>query len=348
MKTTDPEKLPHPATHVVWAVTDGRAGNESQALGLANSLADKAQTISGADWVVEVKRILLRSPFHLLPPRFWSLPGAREDGWPFSALEEGGEVLKRPWPDVAIGTGRRSAPIIAAMRRIARREGERLLGVQILNPQMVLSAFDLVIAPEHDGLSASNAFSTLGAINRLTPARIAEEADRWRDRLAHLPSPRVAVLLGGPSKSAVWRDEDGARFRSQMAELARQTGLMITPSRRTDRALLAALKEDCPADRCWIWDGESDNPYPGILGLADAVVVTEDSVNMASEAASTGLPVHVFRISSLGEKLRSFHDALSARGASRSFEGQLESWDYTPLRETERAAERLVEMIAAI
>ena len=33
------------------------------------------------------------------------------------------------------------------------------------------------------------------------------------------------------------------------------------------------------------------NPYPGILGVADAIIVTSDSVNMASEAAITGKPV---------------------------------------------------------
>jgi mitochondrial fission protein ELM1 len=333
---------PDATAHTVWAVTDGRAGNEAQAMGLAQALA----RISPGEWRVEVKRIGLRAPFHLLPPRLWAALGAREGSWPFWALEDRGATLARPWPDAVIGTGRRSAPIVAAMRRIARAGGERLVAAQILDPQMALSAFDLVIAPEHDGLTAPNALSTLGAVNRLTPERIAEEATRWRDRLSHLPSPRVAVLLGGPSKSAVWREEDVDRFCAQMAALSREAGLMVTPSRRTDPVVLAALQADCQAERCWIWDGAGDNPYPGILGLADAVIVTEDSVNMASEAASTGLPVHVFRISGLDEKLRRFHDALSARGAARSFEGRLERWNYTPLAETDRAAARLAELVA--
>jgi len=331
------------AAHIrtVWAITDGRAGNEAQATGLAQALTRAAS----GDWRVEVKRIALRRPLHLLPPRLWTVLGAREGGWPFSALEDRGAGLARPWPDVVIGTGRRSAPIVAAMRRIARAAGERLVAAQILDPQMDLSAFDLVVAPEHDGLSAPNALSTLGAVTRLTPERIAGEAARWRNRLAHLPSPRVAILLGGPSKSAFWREEDVDRFCVQMAALATEAGLMITPSRRTDPVVLAALRADCPPDRCWIWDGTGDNPYPGILGLADAVVVTEDSVNMASEAASTGLPVHVFRISGLDPKLRQFHEALSAQGAARSFEGPLETWDYTPLRETDRVAARLAELL---
>ena len=35
------------------------------------------------------------------------------------------------------------------------------------------------------------------------------------------------------------------------------------------------------------------NIYPGVLGMAQAVIVTSDSVNMASEAAITGKPVMI-------------------------------------------------------
>ncbi len=341
MNNSGADIAPSTRQRTIWAVTDGRAGNEAQALGLAQALVSAAL----GEWLVETKRIDIRSPFHLLPPALWTGLGARADGWPFSALQDRGASLAAPWPDVVIGAGRRSAPFVAAMRKIARRKGEPLVAAQILNPQMDLAAFDLVIAPEHDGLSAPNALATLGAVNRLTAEKVAEGAARWRDRLGHLPSPRVAVLLGGPSKSAFWRDEDVDRFCDQMAELAKSAGLMITPSRRTDPVVLSALQADCPPGLCWIWDGEGDNPYPGILGLADAVLVTEDSVNMASEAASTGLPVHVFCISGLDKKLRAFHDSLSAYGAARSFEGRLESWEYTPLRETDRAAARLAELV---
>ncbi|NIV88419.1 MAG: hypothetical protein GWN35_16725, partial [Actinobacteria bacterium] len=44
-------------------------------------------------------------------------------------------------------------------------------------------------------------------------------------------------------------------------------------------------------------EGTGANPYPAILGLAAAAIVTGDSVNMASEAATAGLPLHVFRLS---------------------------------------------------
>ena len=41
-----------------------------------------------------------------------------------------------------------------------------------------------------------------------------------------------------------------------------------------------------------IWDGTGANPYFAFLHHADHVLVTEDSANMAAEAASTAKPVH--------------------------------------------------------
>ena len=40
--------------------------------------------------------------------------------------------------------------------------------------------------------------------------------------------------------------------------------------------------------------GDPDNPYFGILALADAFIVSSDSVAMLSEAAATGRDVHIF------------------------------------------------------
>ena len=48
----------------------------------------------------------------------------------------------------------------------------------------------------------------------------------------------------------------------------------------------------------FIWDGSGANPYFGMLGAADAIVVTADSVSMISEAAATGKPVYIVELES--------------------------------------------------
>src|SRR5690606_33209982 len=100
---------------------------------------------------------------------------------------------------------------------------------------------------------------------------------------------------------------------------------------------LAAVLPDA-----FVWNGAGENPYPGLLGHADAVLVTEDSVSMASEAATTGLPVHIFPLGRVAPKIRRFHESLTARGASRRFTGAIARWSYEPLAEADRIAGDLV------
>ena len=92
----------------------------------------------------------------------------------------------------------------------------------------------------------------------------------------------------------------------------------------------------------WIWDGEGDNPYFAFLGAADVVLVTEDSTNLATDAAGTGRPVYVLPMPGRSAKMARFHADLAARGVTRPFEGEIETWTYEPLRETERAARELL------
>src|SRR3546814_9775357 len=101
---------------------------------------------------------------------------------------------------------------------------------------------------------------------------------------------------------------------------------MSTPSRRTGRRneeILRRGRAGLPAE---IWNGDGENPYFGILALADHVVVTGDSVNMVSEAASTGKPVHVVHLQGRSAKFTRFHQALVAAGIARPFTGTLEAW----------------------
>jgi mitochondrial fission protein ELM1 len=324
-----------PGAPILWAISDGNAGNAVQARALAEAAARR---VGGR--AVE-KTVALRAPFDLLPAALWALPPPRADGWPFSGLADRGAALAPLWPAVAIGCGRRSAPIVAAIGRLG---GART--VQILSPGMPARAFDLVVAPRHDSLKGANVIETLGALNGLDPATLDASAERWRMRLNHIPAPRVAVLVGGPSRSADFGARGLAALCDGLARLAVDgAGLMVTPSRRTPRAAIERLADTLSGVGGWVWSGVGENPYPGILGLADAVVVTADSVNMASEAASTGKPVLVARLDRIDAKIARFHAALEEYGAARPFRGELEQWTYPPLRETERVAGRIAAML---
>ncbi|MEM6664493.1 MAG: mitochondrial fission ELM1 family protein [Pseudomonadota bacterium] len=316
----------------IWVVTDGRAGNRAQAMGLSEAIG-RARPVD-----IRETPIALKGWAAMVPPGLSQHFPTRAHGWPFSGLAEGAEQFQWPWPGIAIGAGRRSGPVVAALGRL-----HQIATVQLLNPQMATGAFDAVVVPGHDDLAGANVMSTIGALNRMTPQVIRTAAEAWRDRLTTLPEPRLAVLIGGLSKSATFSEADGHNLIRALQALSRDFGLMVTTSRRTPASLVQALNHALnDKTNTMIWTGAGDNPYPALLAYAHAVLVTEDSVNMASEAASTGLPVHTFPLSRTDQKISRFHESLAARGASRRFRGQIDYWHYEPLAEADRIAADLI------
>jgi mitochondrial fission protein ELM1 len=267
---------------------------------------------------------LLPTPLQLLVPPKGRLRATQSN-----------DTLEPPWPRLVISIGRRSVPVALAVRRLS---GAYALHIQ--NPRVPAQLFDLVAAPVHDNFEGPNVITTFGAVHGVTPERLAEAGKHFAPRVEHLPHPRIAVLLGGESQAFSFPPEAATGFGAKLAILARETGasLMVTPSRRTRPETLAALCDAIKDTPHFVWDGTGDNPYFAFLSLADAIVVTEDSVNMVTEAAGTGKPVYVQSLPGRSTRLSRFHALMRERGATRPFEGQLESWSYAPINDTEVVA----------
>ncbi|HYL34159.1 MAG TPA: mitochondrial fission ELM1 family protein [Stellaceae bacterium] len=309
---------------IIWAVHDGKIGMANQTLGLAEAVAP---ALSGT--VVE-KSLVLRAPWRWLPPHAWLAP--------LAAIDPHGDRLAAPWPDIMISCGRLAA---APARAAKRASGGRIFWVQVQDPGFASSEADLIVMPRHDGDGGHNAFVTLGAVHRVTPTRLAEGARRFGSLLARLRRPLVAVLLGGDNRVYRLTAVRLAALIGQLAALAQQGyGLAITTSRRSGSGVAAQLRQALPD--AFIWSGDGDNPYFGLLALADAILVTADSVNMISEAAATGKPVHVVELEGGSAKFARFHAALRAAKATRPFTGAIERWNYVPLDDTVRAADEVV------
>jgi uncharacterized protein len=112
----------------------------------------------------------------------------------------------------------------------------------------------------------------------------------------------------------------------------------VTPSRRTAPEAIAALSRTISDVPNYVWNKEGENPYFALLGFADAIVVTQDSVNMVTEAAGTGKPVYVLRLRGRSRRNARFHALMQAAGATRPFDGRLESWSYAPINDTDVVA----------
>ncbi len=232
---------------------------------------------------------------------------------------------------IVIASGRQA---LSPARAIARRLAPRPFVVFLGATRATAGAFDLAWAPAHDGLCpGERLIVTPTSPGRVTPEGLAAAAEALGPRLAGLPRPRIAVLVGGQSRAYRFGTTEAEELGSVLAGFSRanEASLMVTPSRRTGAAATAILEEKLAGPRTFFWDGAGESPLAGMLGLADATVVTCDSVNMLSEAALTGRPVYAWPLPGGRAKFDRFHAALEAAGAMRWFDGTLATWRYRPL-----------------
>ena len=309
-----------------WAISDGAAGNERQALALARALG----------LAPRVLHISLRQPWSMFAPHL--TVGARR-----AIRDETGAAPAAPWPDIAIGCGRRAALL---MRLLHDWSGDATFTVQILDPRIDTTAFDLVIAPRHDRVTGANVIQSIGALNPVDATWLGNARTRFAS-LAGLPSPRTAVLVGGSNRA---QQLDDAYFDVLIERLAaRQANdggsYLVSVSRRTPASTTTRLRDAFAAfpGTFWSGDGDGENPYAGFLAWADRIVVTPDSVNMLSEACATGKPVYTFASRAIEGKLAAFHAELRASGHLRVLDDSLQAPLPPPLQETAAIADLVRE-----
>ena len=296
------------------------AGLRAQALGLGEraGLAPTELTIEP------------RLPWRWVPPRLWP-----------HALHVAG-LAPLPADALAITVGGAGGAVGAAMRQ----RGVRV--VQVQDPRLPLDRFDLVVANRHDRLRGSNVVSVRTALHRASPERLAAARIVWAPRLAGLPRPLVAVLVGGSNGRHRLERPEGEALGESLARLMRcdHVGLALTPSRRTSAAVREALGRRLAPLGAWLWDMAGENPYYGLLACADAIVATVDSVSMVSEAVATTAPVLLARLPGSSRRIDGFMQSMVDEGRARDFNGRLESWAVRPLDDTQEAAETMRQRLA--
>lgn len=304
-------------TAATWLLSDGHAGNVRQASALAAALGRPA-----IEWTLQP-----HAPWRWLAPR--RLTGAARAFGPAFA-----RALATP-PALAIGCGRQGA----LATRLLRERGAR--SVQILDPRIAPGHWDLVVAPEHDGLAGANVIRVRGSLHPVDDAWL-EQARRGFAGFQQWPGPRTALLLGGPSANArLGRGELDALAGRVRAVVERERGsVLASASRRTPTPVREALRARLAGLPGVVWGdaGDGPNPYPGVLAWADRIVCTADSVNMLSEACATRVPVFVAGADDLTGRPRRFVDSLLGSGRLRRLDDTLADYPVTPLRETARVA----------
>jgi len=267
----------------VWAVHSYRAGENSQILGLAEAL----------QMPFEDKRLVYK-PLGALGNLFRRVGLFGIDRGASSSLEP-------PWPRLIISAGLRNEPVC---RWIARRSGGRTRLVFLGRTWAQRSEFDLIVTtPQYRLPKEGGVLHNLGTLHRITEPRLSEAAQAWAARLNLEGAPAIAVLIGGRSGPVTFAARAAKRLAMLASARAAQIGakLLVTSSSRTAPQAIDVLESCLPESAHVHRFGSDENPYFGMLALADEIIVTSDSIAMLSEACATGKPVWIF---DLGAKPR--------------------------------------------
>jgi len=301
-----------PESPRIWVLADPRAGTAAQALGIAERLGEPFR-----------RGDLAWGALARLPLPFPSLAGL---------TPEARAAFAPPWPELVISAGRRSAPVALWLQQ----KGARL--VHCMRPGFGAGRFDLLVIGRHDAPKpAANILPILGAAHRISPERLAAARAEFAT-LEALPSPRVALLMGGPPRA---EGMDAAVAGAITAKVAGFAGsVLATASRRTGRAAEDAMAAALAgrAHRLFRWGDAPPNPYAGFLAWADQVVVTGDSVSMLSEALATAGPVFIADPGGLGPRHKRLAESLIAAGQAGDLAAAPAPFAREPLDESGRIA----------
>ncbi len=261
----------------VWCLVGLKAGDNTQVRALATALG----------WGYSEKRVLAR-PWELVTNLALEITRAGID-------RDASSELAPPWPDLVISAGRRNEPVA---RWIRQKSGERTKLVHIGRPWAPLDTWDLVVTtPQYFLPEQPNILHNTLPLHLPDAEGMARAAGELEARAADLPGPRIAVLAGGNSGKFVFTVEKGRRLGAAANALAAAAGgsILFTDSPRTPPpagdAAVGELSVPHMVHRYAAGDG---NPYRGMLGLADAFIVTGESMSMLGEAAETGRPLYIF------------------------------------------------------
>lgn len=219
----------------------------------------------------------------------------------FFLTPESLERLQRTNPDIVISTGASLVPLNLCVAR------ENLAkSVVLMKPSFPFNLFryDLALVPVHDrGILPRGHFRIQGALSGID-SEILEASRKFLARSIRNPAKvRLGLFLGGEIRNFKPSISD---IETLLVELERASeklegDYLITTSRRTPESISQFLHHrvgNYPHCQLCVIASKDPRPevVPGIMALADFLIVTEDSLSMISEAVSSGKKVVVVKM----------------------------------------------------
>ena len=267
--------MPHPCT---WVILSDKLGDNGQVEAIASALP----------WSCERKLVLMRERYVQGKPRFRpTLQHIDRDR---------SDELAPPWPDLVLTMGRRPAMVALWVKQ---QSGDKTRVVLVGKPTSRMLDFDLIIssAEKHMPPLANYLPITL-PLMRIDPGDAAAAAQQWRSRFEALPRPLIGILVGGATSPFVMNKQVAEKLLATARWVIDELGgtPYISTSRRTAPVVVQTLREGLPSQAQFFeWSATAtENPYRALLGAADGMIVTGDSISMMVETIYLRKPLAIF------------------------------------------------------
>lgn len=259
------------AATVVWVLTDGSPGHESQSQGVIDALrrplrVEKIRLAVRSEFWRRLGRVLLQ--LHLPLPA-WLLGASYEITLPAG-----------PAPALIVASGGNT---LLACALLARQRGAVSVYSGTLKnypPHTV----DLVIS-----VTAQRAKRNLQLPIGPVPGEVSAVANTE-------PGEYLVMLIGGANREYPFSESDWRALVAGMCVLSQRSGKrwLVTTSRRSgefvERLLAEELPAECVAERV-LWGREPKRVVRDFLQRGAQIFVTEDSLTMVGEAIWSARPV---------------------------------------------------------
>ena len=245
--------------------------------------------------------------------------------------------------NVVISCGRKS--VIPSIY-LKKKYKDKIMTIHIQDPKVSLNNFDLIVAPEHDGLEGKNVLKSKGAIHYLTESELKENKSFLKSKVEK--EKIVTLVVGGPNKYYDYNDTviDEIFLKVKENFINKGYQLIFIPSMRTPKKVTIKAKNYFDKNQIIISDVDK-KAYLSSLIIANHIIVTCDSTSMISEAAMTGKPIYVAQMPAIKKNYRfkNFFDLFKSLNIIKDLENSVDDWKYEKLNETKKISGYIKEQL---
>lgn len=290
-------------TEKIWVLTDDIIGHTNQSLVLARNLGEKFTE----------KKIYYN--FLSFLPSF--IIGAS-----LAFVNKLKSDIEGSYPDIVISSGRK----LALISRYIKKHSPNTKIIHILWPETGIDEFDLIILPSHDKYpdKYGNIINIEGSLTEINKDFLIQEKSNWKEKFKQLPSPLIAVFIGGDTKRGDFTENHAEELFEKITSFAksRSCSLLVSTSRRTNKNVIKKIKDTIEVPY-YFYDfaSKAENPYLGFLAVADIIIATGDSISMCTDCAASGKGFYIYEKSDfVPEKHRNFIQKLYSKNYAKKID----------------------------